>query len=104
MSKVEENNSKSIKYVWLVEPGDAQTNRVISEISDVAEEGSVLCKDGKHHDLWRMPGYHTVAVLYRSRRGLKLNFTVFCKRKNEAPAPVNSWISGTKWRSRKIYK
>jgi len=81
-------------YVWLVEPRGAQTNRIISEMEGVSEEGSVYCADGKYHNLWRMSGHAMVTALKHSRDKLNLEFSVFRKRNNEYPICVDAWMIG----------
>jgi len=60
---------------------------------DVTVEGtSVLCKDGKHHPLLRMPNYDATRSLRRSDK--LLTFRVFVRRNNEPPKSVDNWMKG----------
>ena len=91
--------SSDMQTVWLIEPGDSDTNKTAMRMTGVSVEGrGILCKDGKPHDLLRMPSYSSVNKLQRSKKSLGLKFAVFTKQGSGAPVPAEKFLNKSKKR------
>jgi len=88
---------KKRKTYWFVEPLNSLTNeaiaRELAKTSDISETIGLDVGDDSRHDVFQLPSYHLISLLYAGKVKFGFKFKIY---RRQGRGQAREWLFGEK--------